>query len=358
MYKVVPHHRAQSHQVQSNEDNTPAHKVLPILTCQKRVLCKATSDLSEQNVGSNSSQEEDNSPDEDLLNLNNNELAVAFDNKTVRWDGSTVQGTSTLQPTQHTNHDNLSDLADDVQEASSSMEGSHLDEASDTGTLTDDIRAEPMQHRVGAHYPKFFSNEGNNNNNNNSKEEDLDTNCPHLFGPHNTGWKRTHFFSASPGQHNICINVQPDDLKDIIKDAIRTLHFESATRLKRGPYSLWAQTDPILQRIVCNLGINPAKPFHHPVIIQTIREAFFKHKHCTKASNVVHIRKNLNFHLQWWLLQLLRSMQASMRVSDLEFNADIYEDSYNTHISTMEEIQIKSPAAYHRLMSDLYKFAS
>ncbi|KAF8262454.1 hypothetical protein EI94DRAFT_1704771 [Lactarius quietus] len=153
MYKVVPHHCAQSHQVQSNEDNTPAHEDLPILTHQKWVLHEATRDLSEQDVGSNSSQEEDNSPDKDLLNLNNNKLVVAFNNEMI----------SGLSP------------------------------------------------------------------------------C-----------------SAGLGQCNICINMQPNDLKNIIKDAIRTLHCDCL--FKHGSSHTSPSTEPISSALLLALWLMGTAP--------------------------------------------------------------------------------------------------
>ena len=42
----------------------------------------------------------------------------------------------------------------------------------------------------------------------------------------------------------------------------------------------------------------------------------------------------------------------------VEFNADTYEDSYNTHFATLQEIQQRNLPAYQRLMSDLYKLAT
>ena len=42
----------------------------------------------------------------------------------------------------------------------------------------------------------------------------------------------------------------------------------------------------------------------------------------------------------------------------LDFNADTYEDSYDTFISFLAEIQKQRLPAYHRLMSDLFKLAS
>ncbi|KAF8267149.1 hypothetical protein EI94DRAFT_1701244 [Lactarius quietus] len=45
------------------------------------------------------------------------------------------------------------------------------------------------------------------------------------------------------------------------------------------------------------------------------------------------------------------------KVTNLEFNADTYKDTYNTHIKTLKEIREKNPPGYHRLMSNLFKLA-
>lgn len=37
-----------------------------------------------------------------------------------------------------------------------------------------------------------------------------------------------------------------------------------------------------------------------------------------------------------------------------EFNADLYEDVYRGHEDVLTRIREKSPAAFHRLMADLY----
>jgi hypothetical protein len=41
-----------------------------------------------------------------------------------------------------------------------------------------------------------------------------------------------------------------------------------------------------------------------------------------------------------------------------EFNADLYEDVYKSHIEFLEHIKTASAAKYHRLMADLYTHAS
>lgn len=41
-----------------------------------------------------------------------------------------------------------------------------------------------------------------------------------------------------------------------------------------------------------------------------------------------------------------------------EFNADLYEDVYRGHEDVLTTIRDKSPAAFHRLMADLYDAVS
>jgi Domain of unknown function (DUF6532) len=41
-----------------------------------------------------------------------------------------------------------------------------------------------------------------------------------------------------------------------------------------------------------------------------------------------------------------------------EFNADLYEDVYKSHIEFLEHIKTASASKYHRLMADLYTLAS
>jgi len=54
--------------------------------------------------------------------------------------------------------------------------------------------------------------------------------------------------------------------------------------------------------------------------------------------------------------QVLASLDET--VTGLDFNADTYEDAYDTFISFLEEIRKQKLAAYHRLMSDLFKLVS
>ena len=41
-----------------------------------------------------------------------------------------------------------------------------------------------------------------------------------------------------------------------------------------------------------------------------------------------------------------------------DFNADLYEDVYKSHIEVLDHIKATSAAKYHRLMADLYTHAS
>ncbi|KAN0129815.1 hypothetical protein V8E53_012287, partial [Lactarius tabidus] len=114
-------------------------------------------------------------------------------------------------------------------------------------------------------------------------------------------------------------------------------------------------------------GIDPKKPFHHPAIINTIQEAFFKRK---RGPSIAQKHQSLFTSSQdtgtaGVELELPPAMVAMAAVAvhasldetvtGLDFNADTYEDSYDTFISFLEQIQKQKLLAYHRLMSDLFK---
>jgi hypothetical protein len=130
-------------------------------------------------------------------------------------------------------------------------------------------------------------------------------------------------------------------------------------------------------------GINAAKPFQHAVIVNTLCEAFFKHKRGSSFAqrNCLYF-PSIELGPKAGELVLPVSMVAIVAVAvcncssfscapyevtcqvhasleekamGVEFNANTYEDSYNTHITTLEEIEQQNPPAYLRLMSDLYK---
>ena len=46
------------------------------------------------------------------------------------------------------------------------------------------------------------------------------------------------------------------------------------------------------------------------------------------------------------------------KVTNLDFNADTYKDSYDAFIGFLAEIRKQRLPAYHRLMADLYKLVS
>ncbi|KAI9433255.1 hypothetical protein H4582DRAFT_1820013, partial [Lactarius indigo] len=246
-----------------------------------------------------------------------------------------------------------------------------------------------------------------------------------------------------PRQRNICINLQPEDFRAILKDGIVSLHrycafrqgyipvdvqtdhfvellIKSATRLNKPHYSARLQKDAALQKEVCDLlsgrvshyrtsvkqvainlvthgyrlendestrasqvkdliyndkfifepkddgGINFTRPFQHPVIIDTLRNAFFKRRRGPSFAQ----KNRRSFPLGASLLDLelppamvamaAVAVHASLEEKALgvEFNADTYEDSYYIHIATLKEIQEKNSPAYRHLMSDLYKLVT
>ncbi|KAF8265495.1 hypothetical protein EI94DRAFT_1804293 [Lactarius quietus] len=117
-------------------------------------------------------------------------------------------------------------------------------------------------------------------------------------------------------------------------------------------------------------GINQTKLYHHPVILQVIHNAFFKRKrgptivqrnmHLFRSSiDVGNLADELELPPAMVAIAAM-AVHASLdeKVTNLEFNVDTYEDTYNTHIKTLKEIREKNPPGYHRLMLNLFKLAS
>ncbi|KAI9451167.1 hypothetical protein BJY52DRAFT_1191169 [Lactarius psammicola] len=116
-------------------------------------------------------------------------------------------------------------------------------------------------------------------------------------------------------------------------------------------------------------GVNSKKPFQHPVIIDTLRDTFFKRKRGQSfAQRNRQLFPTMDTGPTTSEPELPPAMVAMAAVAihtsleekalGVEFNADTYEDSYNAHVATLDEIRERNPPAYHRLMSDLYKLTT
>ncbi|KAF8258062.1 hypothetical protein EI94DRAFT_1708359 [Lactarius quietus] len=302
---------------------------------------------------------ESNNVQDDLHNLTNNELACTLGNEAVQWTQKPSQST------QRGNKDQGSTTEDDLE----ADIGHPLSQSSSTLPV----------HR------KELTNK--------SKDEGLNPNRPHLCGPHNSNWPGAPYLPAGPGQRNICINSQLVHLKDILKHAIKCLTQDCAFKhgyipiekqteclvrilselaedMNRPYYSVWVQRDSHIQRVLCDLGIDPKKPFHHPAIVNTIWDAFFKQKWGPSIALKNHklFCSSLDTDAAAGEVELPPAMVAMAavavhasldeKISGLDFNADTYEDSYNTFVSFLEEIRKQRLPAYHHLMSDLYKLVS
>ncbi|KAH9013567.1 hypothetical protein EDB85DRAFT_2158073 [Lactarius pseudohatsudake] len=101
-------------------------------------------------------------------------------------------------------------------------------------------------------------------------------------------------------------------------------------------------------------GINSTRPFQHPVIIDTLRAAFFKHKWGSTFAQKN--RRCFPLGVSSVVLELPLAMVAIVAVAvhasleekayGIEFNADAYEDSYYIHIATLKEIEDNNKPAY------------
>ena len=132
------------------------------------------------------------------------------------------------------------------------------------------------------------------------------------------------------------------------------------------------------------------KPFNHPAIISVLRELFFgntrkplaeQHRDCFTSTLKTHgdepevpaaaLALVVTCVLQVLLLSYIIFSYTSMfqihsAINDYssgvckktDFNADLYEDVYKSHIEVLEHIKATSATKYHRLMADLYNHAS
>ncbi|KAN0131210.1 hypothetical protein V8E53_010914 [Lactarius tabidus] len=337
---------------------------------------------------------EDNKSDqdqEDLQNLNGNELARTFDNEAIQW---------TQNPSQMSQHIRRNSGGDEDSEAGSGGDDSDIDighPLSDESSTCPESRR-ILTKRAASRYAEAieFSDSSNDKNRNPDR--------PRFVGPHNSGWRHTPYLPAGPGQRNICINAQPVHLKAILKHTIkcltqdcafkhgyipveqqteclvRILHL-SAEKMNRPYYTERVQKDSLLQRVICDLlnvcvshywtgvkrvaachvtgeyGLSDNKPEHEQQVATLLLQDKFIFLPKEGDTGTAGVELELPPAM---VAMAAVAVHASLdeTVTGLDFNADTYEDSYNTFISFLEQIRKQKLLAYHRLMSDLFKLVS
>jgi uncharacterized protein DUF6532 len=130
------------------------------------------------------------------------------------------------------------------------------------------------------------------------------------------------------------------------------------------------------------------KPFNHPAIISILRELFFgntrrplaeQHRNrfpmsgthddepeIPAAALALVVTCVLFYYYLTLVSYLTHLFQIHSAIDDFssgickktDFNADLYEDVYKSHIEVLEHIKTASATKYHRLMADLYTNAS
>ncbi|KAG6839280.1 hypothetical protein C0991_004153, partial [Blastosporella zonata] len=111
------------------------------------------------------------------------------------------------------------------------------------------------------------------------------------------------------------------------------------------------------------------KPYHHPMIISTLRECFFSavreslaSRHASRFKSSI---KDGPLSKELELPMAMVAMVATATYATLndwntgyfkksKFNADAYKDVYRGHELVINDILAKRPHAYHCLMADLY----
>ncbi|KAG6835141.1 hypothetical protein H0H93_004527 [Arthromyces matolae] len=111
------------------------------------------------------------------------------------------------------------------------------------------------------------------------------------------------------------------------------------------------------------------KPYLHPIVISTIREAFFSGARGSLASkHASRFTSTITSGPQSEELELPVAMVCGAATAIYasiddwsggflkrgEFNAEGYEDIYKGHVLFLNNIRADRPGAYHRLMADLY----
>ncbi|GLB45106.1 hypothetical protein LshimejAT787_2000110 [Lyophyllum shimeji] len=137
--------------------------------------------------------------------------------------------------------------------------------------------------------------------------------------------------------------------------------------------ALLASHDYMYPRLKDGNLILRTKPFHHPIIVSSMREYFFSatrgsmaSKHAARfASSIPSGPQALELEVPLPMVcTIATAVYASINdwssgfLKKSEFNADEYEDVYRGHEMFLNNIRTSKPGAYHRLMADLYKDVS
>ncbi|KAN0132479.1 hypothetical protein V8E53_009738 [Lactarius tabidus] len=415
----VPRRHVRSHGSREDSVDMPPPSQY---TLKKRVQARDQSDESETPEDSDSSDKSEECND-DLQNLNSRELAHTFENEAIQWDGRGLQSSQRTEASRNRNkpEDGSEDKSDNgCSESEHAIEGiltqraaSRCAEALEFSDAEEEDLDPNCPGFSGSHnvsWPKapfLPAGPGQRNIRINAQPTHLKDILKHAI--------KCLIRDCAFKHGYIPVDSQTECLVRIL--------VLSAKALDRPYYTEWVQKDTVIQGVVCDLlmgrvsqyrtnikriafslvthgyslsdnqterekqveslllkdkfifepkegGINPKKPFHHPVIIKTIHEAFFKRRRSSSLAQKYPdlFTSSIDTGAGVDELELPPAMVAMAavavhasldeKVTGLDFNADIYEDSYNTFIAFLDEIRTQKLPAYHRLMSDLYQLVS
>ncbi|KAG5654271.1 hypothetical protein H0H81_005120 [Sphagnurus paluster] len=115
------------------------------------------------------------------------------------------------------------------------------------------------------------------------------------------------------------------------------------------------------------------QPFHHPVIVSSVREYYFTGTRMSFANRYMSrftssietgpqaLEREVPLPMVCMIATAVHAAISDWNTGYLkksEFNADEFEDVYRGHELFLKNIQNERPGAYHRLMADLYKEVS
>ncbi|KAF8237329.1 hypothetical protein L208DRAFT_1375693 [Tricholoma matsutake] len=212
----------------------------------------------------------------------------------------------------------------------------------------------------------------------------------------NKGWKLgAHYVPPQSGACIISIKNQSSSLQSVIKaaicevtgDALFKTTYPSAVTIVDHLCNLLKQLAKDLnlctlhncfeqdckfaEVVFCVSGLLlKTKPFQHPCMISTLKEFAFATLHGASLleKHAYQFVSSVSQGVQAGELELPVAMVCAAATAihtslddwseghykKTEFNADLYEDVYKGREDFLGAIHAKSPAAFHRLMADLY----
>ncbi|KAN0139127.1 hypothetical protein V8E53_003016 [Lactarius tabidus] len=209
----------------------------------------------------------ENRHEEDLINLDNEALRQSLRNEAVGWDDDQPSRPSQSQRLQvrHCDHaasnnantsdddsDNINNNTMDVNRGDGAVPGSDDDDDDRLSAHADETRGPLTKHAAQRQAEVITLSDDDEDN-----EDDMSRFGVPSAHERNIHWPRAPVCPPGSRQRNICINMQPEDFKAILKAGIRSLTCSCA--FKRGYIPVDLQTEYFVQLVITS-AVNLNKP--------------------------------------------------------------------------------------------------